>query len=68
MKRREYRKGDIVGVVGNCMAEFLILGPHGKKNYKAKCLTIHASESDMKIGTEYSLAPNRIVLKLLRKK
>lgn len=67
----KYKIGDIVGVVTNCMSEFEITG--FEKNtklgfgYKAKCLLLHLSnpeESEIKIGQEYFVKEEQIVLKL----
>jgi len=62
-----YSKGDIVGIVGDCMAEFEIMEVKPKNHYAVKCLKLahpHPEQSAMKIGQLYQVPKSRIMVKL----
>lgn len=63
----KYSKGDIVGIVGDCMAEFEVMEVKPKNQYVVKCLLLHhpnPEQSAMKIGQLYQTPGSRITVKL----
>lgn len=68
----DYKKGDRVGICGDCMAEFEIVrvtrDVEGKRSgYEVRCLLVHhpkPEESELRVGTNYFVPSGRIVCKL----
>jgi hypothetical protein len=71
-QKSKYSTGDIVGIVGGCMAEFEVINVDlDKKRYAVKCLKLahpHPEQSSMKIGQIYGVPEYRIMVKLRDKK
>jgi hypothetical protein len=58
-----FKVGDYVGVVGDCMAEFVIDEIRGD-GYVATCKVVHSDHSVMKPGQQYTLQDRQVVVKL----